>query len=120
VTFTATVLGGVTPVTGDVSFKEGTTVLGTSTTASGVATFNTITLPVGTHNIEAAYLGDAGHPVTNSAAYKHTVLAVARTTMTPNPVDFGDVRTGTTSPILTSILKNTGTAPLIITNIGVT
>jgi hypothetical protein len=120
VTFTATVLGGVTPVTGDVSFKEGATVLGTSTTAAGVATFNTITLPVGTHNIVAAYLGDAGHAVTNSAPYKHTVLAVPRTDLPAAPLAFGDVRTGTTSPVLTAPLKNTGTAPLIITNIGVT
>jgi hypothetical protein len=120
VTFTATVLGGVTPVTGDVNFKEGATVLGTSTTAAGVASFNISTLPVGSHNIVASYLGDAGHAPADSPVYKHTVLAVPRTSLTPNALDFGDVHTGITSPAKTSILKNEGTAPLVISSISVT
>jgi Bacterial Ig-like domain (group 3)/Protein of unknown function (DUF1573) len=118
-TFTATVLGGVTPVTGNVSFKEGATVLGTSAAVAGVASFTTSALAVGSHSIVASFAGDAGHAPVDSAAYKHTVLAVPRTSLTPNTLDFGDVHTGITSPVKTSILKNEGSAPLIITSIAV-
>jgi len=62
VSFTATVTADAptagTPV-GTVEFRQGTTVLGTSTlNASGVATFSTSTLSVGSHSIVAYYLGD--------------------------------------------------------------
>ncbi len=113
-TFAAVVSGGVTPVTGDVVFKEGATTLGTVTTASGTATLPLSTLATGTHNIVASYLGDAGHAPASSAIYKHTVLAVPRTTFTPNTLDFGDVHLGFTSAIMTSVLKNVGTAQLTI------
>lgn len=119
VTFTATVIGGVTPVTGMVNFKEGATVLGSTAAVDGVATFKTTTLTVGTHYVVASFAGDAGHAPVDSAAYKHTVLAVPRTSMTPATLDFGDVRTGQTL-VLTSVLKNTGTAPLIISGFSTT
>jgi hypothetical protein len=49
----------VTP-TGTVTFKDGTTVLGTtSLNANGVATFTTTSLSVGSHNITAEYNGDS-------------------------------------------------------------
>ena len=59
VTFTATVAripaGSGTP-TGTVTFKEGATTLGTGTlNGSGVATFTTSTLSVGSHSITAEY-----------------------------------------------------------------
>jgi hypothetical protein len=56
VTFTATVssLAG-TPV-GSVSFYDGTTLIGTATLASGVATYSTNTLSGGSHNITATYV----------------------------------------------------------------
>jgi hypothetical protein len=67
VTFTATVtvnLGGsnVKP-TGTVTFKDGTTTLGTG---SLNATFTTSTLSVGSHNITAVYAGDGN--VANSTS----------------------------------------------------
>jgi len=64
VTFTATVSAtggygnGMTP-TGDVEFYDGVTDLGSETLSSGVATFSIATLTVGTHTIQATYLGDA-------------------------------------------------------------
>src|SRR6185503_16301313 len=59
VTYTATVAttapGSGIP-TGTVSFLDGTTVIGSGTlNASGVATFTTSTLTVGTHPITASY-----------------------------------------------------------------
>src|SRR6185369_13046597 len=46
VTFTATVTGAGTP-TGSVTFKDGTTTLGTGTLSSGQATFSTSALTLG-------------------------------------------------------------------------
>ena len=68
VTFTATVTGtGGTP-TGTVTFKEGTTVLGTSPlNPSGIATFNKEGLSVGAHSITAAYGGDATFDVSSTS-----------------------------------------------------
>jgi uncharacterized protein (DUF2141 family) len=42
-----------------VTFFDGTTTIGTGTTASGVATFTTSSLTVKTHTIKATYAGDA-------------------------------------------------------------
>lgn len=63
VTFTATLTavapGAGTP-TGTVTFKDGSTTLGTGTlNASGVATFSTSTLAAGSHSITASFAGDA-------------------------------------------------------------
>jgi autotransporter-associated beta strand protein len=56
-TATATSTGGGTP-TGTVTFKDGVTVLGTGTlNGSGVATFTTTTLAVGSHPLTANYNG---------------------------------------------------------------
>lgn len=58
VTFTATVTASG-PVTGTVTFTDGSSVLGTSTVnASGVAVFSTSSLAVGPHTITAVYGGD--------------------------------------------------------------
>ena len=60
VIFTASIaaVGGIVP-TGTVVFKDGGTVLGTSTVdATGTATFATSTLNVGSHTITATYSGD--------------------------------------------------------------
>ncbi|RCG29393.1 DUF4082 domain-containing protein [Sphaerisporangium album] len=60
VTFTATVsaVSGSLIPQGQVLFKEGTTTLGSSyLDSSGVATFSTSSLSVGTHPIQAVYLG---------------------------------------------------------------
>jgi len=75
VTFTATItpaFGGV--ATGTVTFKNGTTVLGTGTVnASNKATFTTSTLAVGTHSITASYPGNADFTASASAVLKQVV-----------------------------------------------
>jgi hypothetical protein len=88
VTFTATVATtGTHPPTGTVTFKDGTTTLGTGTlsTVGGfqVATFQTSTLAVGAHSITAVYGGDANNSGSTSAVLTQTITtAITTTTLT--------------------------------------
>jgi len=79
VSFTATVLPvapGAGIPTGGVTFKDGSTTLGTMTlNSSGQATFTTTTLVLGTHSITAAYSGDANFIASGSAAVSQQVFA---------------------------------------------
>jgi Bacterial Ig-like domain (group 3)/Beta-propeller repeat len=61
VTFTAvlTTGGGAPPDGETVTFKKGTTVLGTGSLSGGSASFTTSALPVGTNYIKAVYAGDS-------------------------------------------------------------
>ncbi len=61
VTFTATVsaVTGLAPDGETVTFKEGSTVLGTGVLSGGVATFTTSSLTPGTHPIAASFFQDA-------------------------------------------------------------
>src|ERR1039458_10509212 len=62
VTFTATVTPSA--ATGTVTFKDGSTTLGTGTISSGTATYSTSKLAVGSHLITASY---GGNTVYNSS-----------------------------------------------------
>jgi hypothetical protein len=74
VTFTATVTSGVGTPTGSVTFRDGTTGLGSGTlNASGQATFNTSALSVGNHSITAVYDGDTNYVASTSATLTQTV-----------------------------------------------
>jgi len=79
VTFTATVTSGTSTVaTGTVNFIDGATTIGSGTlNASGVATFTTSSLAVGTHSIVAGYLGDPNNPPENSPPLTQTVNPAA-------------------------------------------
>ncbi len=85
VTFTATV--AATPPatgtpTGTVDFLDGTTTLGSGTlNSSGVATYSTTSLAVGTHSITAAYQGDQTFAAGTSAPVSQIVSAAATTTV---------------------------------------
>lgn len=69
----------VTPSTagGTVSFfnNGSSTALGTGTVSSGVATFSTSSLPVGTNNLTASYGGDANSGTSTSNTVTVTVVA---------------------------------------------
>jgi hypothetical protein len=71
VKFTAT-LAPLT-ATGSVTFKDGTTSLGTGTISSGKATFSISTLASGSHSITAAYGGDTNYNGSTSSALTETV-----------------------------------------------
>jgi hypothetical protein len=74
VTFTATALhtGTRTP-TGSMTFKDGTTTLGTVALSGGSAAFATSALAVGAHSITAAYSGDFNYLASTSPVLKQTV-----------------------------------------------
>jgi hypothetical protein len=87
VTFTATV--SPTPSgssTGTVSFYNGSTLLGTETLSSGVATFSTSSLPAGALSITAVYSGDAGLAGSSSTVLTETVNTAYTVTAPPTPV----------------------------------
>jgi hypothetical protein len=75
VTFTAAVASGLgAPPDGEtVTFKKGTTVLGTGTLSGGSASFTTSTLPVGTPSIKAVYGGDSNFGGSTSNVVKQVV-----------------------------------------------
>jgi uncharacterized protein len=109
VTFTAAVTAGATPVTtGSVTFRDGSTVLGTvDLNASGQAAFTTSTLAGGDHVISASFNGNATLDA-SSAALTQTVNAASTTTTvgsSPNPsgqgqsVTFTATVTRTGSPV---------------------
>ncbi len=79
VTFTATVrpVTGTTIPTGTVTFKDGTTTMGTATlNGAGVATFQRLNfnLTVGSHNITAVYGGSAAFSTSTSPVLVHVRL----------------------------------------------
>jgi hypothetical protein len=74
VTFTATVTGlyaGKT--TGSVTFKQGTTVLGTAAVVGGKATLTHVFTKTGTFSISAHFSGDANNKASNSATVSQVV-----------------------------------------------
>jgi len=78
-TFTAT----VTPdtATGTVNFIDGTTVIATGTLSSGIASFTTSSLAIGSHSITAHYLGDAFDTAATSTALVEKILAATSTSV---------------------------------------
>jgi hypothetical protein len=77
VTFTATVSAGApgsgTP-SGNVTFKDGSTVLGTgSVNGSGIATLSVSNLSLGSHSITAIYAGGSNFTTSTSSAFNQTV-----------------------------------------------
>lgn len=93
-TFTATVTpasGSIVP-TGTVTFADGSTTLGTGTlNGSGIATYSTSALAVGSHAITASYGGDS-----NNASSQSSVVSITITSSTPPAADF-TLSLGTTS-----------------------
>jgi hypothetical protein len=92
VTFSATV-NPASGATGTVTFMDGVLTLGTTALdGSGVATFSTSALAVGTHSITAHYNGDGAHTTSTSPPLSQAVNQ-ASTTITlasnSNPVKTG-------------------------------
>lgn len=86
VTFTATVAGS--GATGTVTFKRGSTTLGSDSVSAGTASFTTSSLAVGPHTITAVYGGDGNFATSTSSGLTQTVAKGATAialTATPNP-----------------------------------
>ncbi len=122
VTLTAQVATtGSTAPTGTVTFKNGTTGLGTvSVNASGVATLTETILPVGSDSLTASYNGDALNGISTSAAVTQVVNQATITmslTSAPNPSPSG-------TPVkFTATFTSTGglpTGPVTFSLVGTT
>jgi hypothetical protein len=97
VTLTATVSGpGKSKPAGTVSFKEGTTVLGSVPVSNGVATLTTTALSAGDHSLSASYSGDFYDP--SSASASQHVAAKPTVTEPPAPTPNGDNPAPTPQP----------------------
>jgi hypothetical protein len=94
VIFTATVTSSIgSPPDGEiVTFKQGTTELGTGTLSGGTATLSHSTLGVGTKAVTAVYAGDASFATSKSKAVSQVISkATSTTTLTSslNPSTYG-------------------------------
>ena len=99
---------------GNVRFYDGTTLLGTSATnASGIATFNTSGLTLGTHSITANFTGDTTDSPSTSAALTVTVKQQPTVSLTSglNPAKVGDSIIFSAS-VAASAVQPTGTVTL--------
>lgn len=101
VTLTATVTSASAVQGGTISFKDGATVLGSGAiNQSGVATFSTSSLQVGTHPLTAVYSGSSGFQSSTSNTIQLVVLGDATDatlTASPNPAAVGTSVTFTTT-----------------------
>ena len=120
VTFTATVnTGGPATPTGPVSFKDGTTNLGTATLSGGKATFSISTLAVGSHSLTAVYGGEANFSGSVSPAVTQTVTKAATSagvTSSRNPSRHGNGVTFTA--IVKSLTTGTPTGSVTLKDGG--
>ncbi len=73
IVFTATVISAGPSPTGTVTFKNGTTTLGSAALNGGVATFSKSTLPTGSYSITATYKGDSASLTSTSVAVTQVV-----------------------------------------------
>ena len=74
VTLTATVASTVGTATGNVTFMDGATTLGTGALSAGKATFSTAALSLGTHSITAVYGGATNILASTSPVLTQTVV----------------------------------------------
>ena len=97
VTLTATLSMTSGPVNGTVQFYDGAALLGTSTTASGSATFTTTAFAAGSHAITVRYPGSASAPpvisgvfvqAVGSSGWKNRATSTA-VSASPNPSTLG-------------------------------
>ncbi|MBA2673404.1 MAG: Ig-like domain repeat protein [Ramlibacter sp.] len=99
VTFTASVAGSGSP-TGSITFKDGTTVVGTATLAGGAASWSKANLAGGSHSMTAVYGGDANNAASTSPVLTQTISVASTTTTLSsglNPSTYGQTVTFTAS-----------------------
>jgi hypothetical protein len=89
VTFTATVSS--TTATGTVTFKDGSTTLGSGNVSSGIAMYSTSSLAIGSHSITGVYSGDSNYNTSTSSKLTQTVKQASSVTVSSstNPAPSG-------------------------------
>ena len=98
VTFTATVASSGGMPTGPVTFKDGSTMLGTGTLKAGAATLTTSTLAVGSHSITGVYGGSKNFASSTSPILTQVVNQAGTSTAvtsSQDPSTFGQSLTFT-------------------------
>jgi hypothetical protein len=123
VTFKATVTGANAPgpPTGAVTFKDGSTTLGTGTlNGAGVATFSTSSLSLGVHPITATYAGDSIFSGSSSTVLNETINPPAPTSLTivANPTSLS-LASGQSGTVALTITGN-GSNPVSVNCVPVT
>jgi YVTN family beta-propeller protein len=120
VTFTATVTGSGGTPTGNVTFYDGSTALGTvGVDGTGHAAYATSSLTTGSHSITASYGGDTNFTGSTSTVLTQQVNGSSAVKLSPTSLSFGNQVINTTSTAKTVTLTNSGTVPLSISNIAV-
>ncbi len=112
-TLTATVTGGSSTATGNVTFTDGGTPIGIAPLdASGTATFTTNSLTVGSHQLRASYEGDSGSSNSVSAPLTQQVNPGCASDVTSSfsVVKGGSHNTGGTNWAQTITITNTSSA----------
>ena len=91
---------------GSVSFYDGGALLGTATLASGVATYSTSALSVGSHQMTATYVGGTGFSASTSNVFVE-VISAADFSISASP-SAQSVYTGETATYKVTITPGTG------------
>lgn len=120
VTFTATVSSTPAASGGMVTFKDGTTTIGSPVgLTNGTASITTAALAVGNHSITAVYSGATGFTGSTSAALSQRVNRAATTTTTTsskNPATKGDSITFTATVAVVAPGAGTPTGSVLFTD----
>jgi len=107
-TLSAAVTGQGTTPTGNVTFQDGTTVLGTSAlNAQGATTLNLSSLNAGTHSIIASYAGDSANASSTSATLVETIQQA--TTQVSLSASAQTLARGTAVTLTATVTGNGGT-----------
>ncbi len=100
VTFTATLSNS--SATGNITFSDGATVLGTTAVSGGSAAISTSTLNVGSHIVTAAYSGDPTWGAATSLPLTQTVNKISPT-LPPPAVSNPNIPSGTSETITETV-----------------
>ena len=110
VTFAATVSSASGTPSGAVTFRRGNTTIGTASLSSGRAALTISTLPVGSHQITAAYSGTANHLTSVSPPLTHVVSGTGPADVEVSlSVPGGIVRPGAPARLMAEVTSDTGT-----------
>jgi hypothetical protein len=117
VTFVASVswAHGTVPDGETVTFLDGSTQIGTGTTASGIARFSASTLAAKTHTIKATYAGDSTFKTSSGTVRQLVELYTTAITLgsAPNPSNSGQAVTLTARVTTTGSSTPTGTVKFL-------